>query len=278
MTDLLTPRNVNPVSDRAIITACLGRIRRRLWGVRLSERLALATTWGAATGAVLAGARLLREAHPYWAAAVPLVALLGAGVLWRKANACGRAGVLTPGMARTAAILTATLALAASVLMLIPAGAAIPVWAMAAAPALVLILAAIASVRMIDARAAAIFVDQRAGLEERVSTALEMLDTPATGGGGGGGNDLEAPFRAPVVESAVAACQQVKRAKVGYRRLDPRAYPLAATVALAAVAVSFLTPLPAPLAPIKRQYVQVQESARKLADVLKEEQQKRPPE
>jgi hypothetical protein len=275
MTDLLNPRTASsPVPERAIITSCLARIRRRLWGVRLGERLALAVAWSAGIGVTLVGARLLREAHPSWAAAVPAVPLVAALLLWQKAKAWGRGasgGVLTPNLVRLAAGITAAAAVAASVLMLIPAGASVPVWAMAAAPVAVFVLAAVASVRMIDTRTAAIFVDQRAGLEERVSTALEMLETPAA-------NDLEAAFRAPVVESAVAACQQVKRAKVGYRRLDSRAYAVAATVALAATGVSFLTPLPASVPPLKRQYVQVQESVRKLADVLKEEEQKRPPE
>ena len=45
------------------------------------------------------------------------------------------------------------------------------------------------------------------------------------------------------VTSAVAACHSIRRAKVGYSRLDPRAYAAAAACIAAAVGATWLSPL-----------------------------------
>jgi hypothetical protein len=258
--------------ERAVILRCLGRIRRRLWIVRLAERLALAFAWGASLAVVVGCARLLRERYPLWAALGAAVPLVGAVWLWMRSRQPSNSGspVLSPALLRAAAVLTAIAAAAGVLIMLAPWGGAIAPWHVVAGTVLLFAAAAIAAIRPVSLQTAAIFVDQRAGLEERVSTALELLETEAA-------SPMEAAFREPVIESAVAACHQVKRARVGYRHLDERAYAIAATAALAAVGVCFLTPLPSLARPQQRKYVQVIDSARHLSDALKEAEKKKLP-
>ena len=64
------------------------------------------------------------------------------------------------------------------------------------------------------------------------------------------------------------------RAKIAYARADQRLYATAATVAIAAVAVSFLTPLPASARTSQKQYAVVVEKSKKLEKILEDLAQK----
>ena len=258
-------------TSRATINACLTRIQRRLWAVRLAERLSLAVLWGAGVGITAAAARLLWPRNHWWALGALSIAIFAGVWLWLRTRQFGK-GVLTPGLLCVAAALTGVVVIATEILLNLPGPAAtLPAWSLLAGTITLFALAAIISVRMIDRRTAAIFVDQQAGLEERVSTALEFLEQPAPDFA------MDAAFRAPVIESAVAACQQVKLAKVGYRRLSSRAYAAAATMALAAAGIALLHPLSPPPTIAQHKFIAVIDSAKKMSEVLNELDQKKTP-
>ncbi len=145
-------------------------------------------------------------------------------------------------------------------------------WLIPAATVLIFAAAAGASTPRVNLRSAAIFVDQQAGLGEKVATALEMLD-------GGTTSELEAAFRAPVLSVAARACSEARQAKMRYQKMDHRVYAVAATGALAAGFLAFVTPLPALAQPGHHtQMVQVSNQAQKLKDVLKQLDEKKPAE
>jgi hypothetical protein len=225
--------------EHRVIVGCLTVIRRRLFGVRLIERLILALQWAAGVALFLTSARLLREPLswenlPSCAMLLSLIPLAGAYWIYRNATRLQYRG-LSPALVRIASILTALLAAAMFTLLFLPVGRQIPVWTVPATAILAFVILAAATVRMIDIRTAAIYVDQQVGLHERVSTALELLAMPAD-------SSRQTAFRAPVIASALDACQQVRSAKVGYRRLDSRAYALAALVAIAAASLTLIPP------------------------------------
>jgi len=259
------------------IILCLGRIRVRLWLVRVMERSAVALAWGGVVGVMLTTAWLLRVRFAGWATVVALVPVALGALAWmyamkleKKSRVLGIGGV-SAGLARVGAVATAVLAVGMTAAVWGATGAgAVPAWGIMVAAAVVFVVLAVGSVRMIDARSAAIFVDQQVGLNERVATALELLEQPAA-------SALEAAFRAPVIASAVGACQRVKTAKVAYGRMDGRVYAVAATVAIAAVAVSLMTPLPAQARTVKKMSPVIVTNAKNLQEVLKEMEQKRLP-
>jgi hypothetical protein len=258
-------------ADRRTIASCLTRIRTRLYTARLTERMALAVAWGAGVGLLPTAARLLRDRYPAWAVAAAAAGLPAAAWLWVRAGRFGR-GVLTPDQVRGGAALTAAVAAAAGAVALLPAGGAVPVWAMPAGTVALFAAAAVAVTRPVSPRAAAIFVDAQAGLDERVSTALELLDAPPPAEQAA----LEAAFRAPVVDAAVAACQEVKGAKVGYWRLGRHVYAAAVTLALAAGGLALLQPLPPAKAAVRKP-ISIAEPAKRLEQVLQEIEQKKLP-
>ena len=143
-----------------------------LWAVRLAERLSLAILWGAGVGITAAGARLLWPRNHWWATGALCIALFAGAWLSFRSRRYGR-GVLTPGLVQTAAALTGIVVIAAEIILnLSGPGAGLPPWSFIAGVIGLFAIAAVSSVRIIDRRSAAIFVDQQAGLEERVSTAL----------------------------------------------------------------------------------------------------------
>lgn len=257
-------------AEYTTILSCLATIRRRLFTVRLMERLALGLATGAAVALPVIGARLLRDRYPEWAAVVALLPGVAAGLMWVRAWRWAMAGI-PAGLIRLGAgvaVLGLLLALAVVVSPAVAGVLSVP-WLAGIVVAAGAVVGA-STVRPVAPQAAAIFVDQQVGLRERVSTALELLDGPAPA------SRVEAAFRQPLVASAVQACAAVKHARVGYARLDRRVYAIAATAAIAAVGLAFLTPLPAIATQQRKPYVKVVESTAKLADKLKEieEQQK----
>jgi hypothetical protein len=260
--------------EHRVIVACLTVIRRRLFGVRLIERLTLALQWAAFVALFLTGARLLREPLswenlPWCAMLLSLIPLAGAYWIYRNTAKLQYLGLST-SLVRIASILTALSAAAMFTLLFIPAGRQIPVWTVPAATILAFVILAAATVRMIDVRTAAIYVDQQVGLHERVSTALELLTAPPD-------SAPQTAFRAPVIASALDACQHVRSANVGYRRLDSRAYALAALVAIAAASLTLIPPSPARAVPIRKPNTILVSKSRDLHDVLKELEDKKLP-
>ncbi len=260
--------------EHGVIVHCLAGIRRRLWSVRLVERCILAIQWGAIIGLCLGGNRLLREPLPWenfpWTSLLlALLPLIAAGWLFRAAKRFQSLG-LSVMLIHITAGLTAFLSVAMLVLVLAPLGKVIPVWCVPTATIIAFVSIAAATVRMIDNHSAAIYVDQQVGLHERVSTALEMLETSAK-------SPLENVFRAPVIASALAACQQVRTAKVGYHRLDSRIYALAALVAIAAASLTLIPPMPARAISVRKPSTIIVKQSKDLREVLKELEDKKLP-
>jgi hypothetical protein len=170
---------------------------------------------------------------------------------------------------------TATLTVALSLLMLVlvisQKAPHIPTWLVPTATIGSFVLLAAATVRMVNARTAAIFVDQQVGLNERVSTALEILNSPAPT------SPLQAAFNAPVIASALKACQEVKTARVGYSRLGSRTYALAAVAATATVCISLLPPVAAQARAVRGPTIAVVKTTKDLQQVFKELEEKKLP-
>ncbi len=120
-----------------------------------------------------------------------------------------------------------------------------------------------------SARAAAIFVDQQVGLNERVATALEFLQNTS---------EPRSAFEKPVIAAALVACRSLPKERVGYARAGPQLYAGAALAAVAALAICFLTPLPAAARNIRRPNIAVMEKGKKLEAILNELEHKKPPE
>jgi hypothetical protein len=260
--------------EQRLIVRCLTVIRRRHFGVRLVERLALALQWSAAVALCLTGARLLREplsweSLPWCAMLLSLIPLAGAYWFYRNAATFQHLGLST-SLLRGTAILTALLAAAMLALLFLPIGRQIPVWSVPAATIIAFMILAAATTRMIDVRAAAIYVDQQIGLHERVSTALELLTTPP-------GSSPPSAFHAPVIASALDACQQVRTARIGYRRLDSRAYALAALVAIAAASLTLVPPAPARAVALRKPNTILVSKSKDLHDLLQELEDKKLP-
>ena len=269
-----TPPTPPTPPERSVIVNCLMGIRRRLWIVRLSERVTLGVEWGAVISLLLIGCRLLREPLPWenlpWMGLLMGLLPLGAAAwLFRAAPRLGKLN-LTPALVRVAAVLTAVLSVAMIVLVLHPLGRQVPVWMVPAATIAAFVIMSAASVRMVNLRSAAIYVDQQVGLHERVSTALEMLEAPAA-------STLVAAFRAPVIASALGACQEVRTAKVGYSRLDSRLYAFAALVAIAAASLTLIPPMPARAVPIRKPNTILVQQSKNLHEILKDLEEKKLP-
>ena len=223
--------------EQTVIQDCLGRIRRRLYVVRTAERAAIALLWGAVVGADLVLARYLTLRFPAYAILVGLVPAILVGAFWvgrMKYEMLRR--VSLPFCIHAGSGLTVG-AVAVGIGAMV-SGAGWPMWVYCAGPLVGFLVAAVAMGRVVTPQAAAIFVDQQAGLQERVSTAFELLNKPVT-------NVQVAMFQAPLVASAAEACREVRRARVGYARLDRRVYLASAVCMAAAVGVSFMQPLSA---------------------------------
>ncbi len=235
---MTSPRTapVNP-PEYDVIVSSLNKIRGRLWLMRLAERVALAIAVGTAVAVVLVCSRLVCERSVPGAMGIALVPMIGAAWLWVKSPRFNNV-VLTPVLVRLAAVIIAVLCVATLALVSTSVLAQLPIWSIPAGAVAILSIAAAATVRVVDTRSAAIFVDQQIGLKERVSTALEFIHTES-------GSALEDSFRRPLIFSALAACTEVRRARIGYSRLDRRVYALMVTGILAASGISLLTPLPA---------------------------------
>jgi len=264
--------------EYGVIVTCLNRVRRRLWVVRAAERMAVGLAWGAGVGIFMVGARLLVDRF-YWisilAALIPLVAATTAWNEARHVRGRGRGGVvITPMFLWLMAGLTCVAVAATVTALSVTVSAHLPVWAFAAGTAALFVLCSALTVRPINAKTAAIFVDQQVGLKERVSTALEFVNA-APEEGTRGASEIEAAFRKPVIASALEACQSMRTAKVGYARADQRLYALAATVAIVATGVCFLTPLPAAANPANKPFLAVVDKGEKLNKILQEIEQKK---
>jgi len=229
-----------------VILACLGRIRTRLWLTRLTERLALTLVWAATLELFFMGAYLVRDRWLWLAMLILIVPPIAGGWIWRKAErlAAGRiaqAWGISFLFLRLNAAITCAVSLGLLADVIHPNPGAMPLWSRMIAGFLLFLFIAALMVRRATTREVAIFVDQQVGLKERVSTALELCHpTPAQPT-----TALEVAFRTPVIASAIAACQSVRAAKVGYRRVDSRVYPLAATMVIAAAAACFVPPMQA---------------------------------
>ena len=266
MSDVQVRAGSENASEFQVIARSLNRVRRRLWFVRAGERAVVGLAWGAAAGLFFVGARLVVDWSQWMSLAIAAFPVVPAVWMWREGRKA-RGVVANTFLIRMFAVLTVLLA-AATVAALSAAGMMhATTWAFAALPLAVFAVAGAATVRAVDAKAAAIFIDQQVGLKERVSTALEFLNVAPT-------SPMEAAFRQPVLASAVEACTKIGQAKIGYARADQRLYATAATVAVAAVAVSFLTPLPAAARTSQKQYAVVVEKGKKLEKILEELAQK----
>ncbi len=219
------------------ILATLAGIRTRLYLTRLAERSTLALIVAALVGINLLFATFLFFRYPILAhvvAALPLVAAPAA--LWVRFER------KVPAYPFAVALAAVAGTLAFLVLMHTSFRPQIAPWMIPAGAAIACLAATLVTTRPVDTRASAIFVDHQVGLKERVSTALEWAGMqPAS--------PLEDAFRGPLVQSAIAACKTVHGARVGYGRLDRRAYAVAATCIIAAIAATQLEPLPAPYHP-----------------------------
>ncbi len=238
------------------IVSSLNRIRSRLWVTRMLERVALGLGWAGVIAVFLVCARLLVERYMTGAFVIAAIPLAAAGWMYFKTEGV-RGAVVTPNLLRLAALTTGLVAIVWIVLLAVGQTQAYPIWGISATCGGIFAVVAGATVRMVNTRTAAIFVDQQVGLRERVSTALEVMQVQA-------GSELEARFQKPIVDSALAACAVVRTAKVGYARLDRRAYALAICAILAASGVSLLNPIPALAKPNRPVVVKVQTQNEKL--------------
>ena len=266
MTDVQVRAGSENAAEYQVIARSLNRVRRRLWFVRAGERAVVGLAWGAAAALFFVGARLVVDWSSWVSVTIAAFPVVPAAWMWREARKA-RGVVANTFLIRIFSVLTVLLA--AGTVAAFSSAVAIhaATWAFAALPLAVFAIAGAATVRAVDAKTAAIFIDQQVGLKERVSTALDFLNVaPAS--------PMEAAFRQPVLASAVEACNSVGRAKIGYARADQRLYATAATVAIAAVAVSFLTPLPAAARTSEKQYAVVVEKGKKLEKILEELAQK----
>ncbi|HUO07213.1 MAG TPA: hypothetical protein VM008_02690 [Phycisphaerae bacterium] len=266
MADVQLRSGSENAAEYRIIARCLNQVRRRLWLVRVVERASVGIAWGAALGLFLVGARLTTDRSHWISLVIPLLAIPAVIWTWQRAS-FARGIIATRTFLRFLGILTVILIVATLVLLSIAATAHAPVWMFAAAPVAIFVVASALTIRPVDAKAAAIFVDQQVGLQERVSTAFEFLSVaPAS--------PMEAAFRQPVIASAVEACRRMGESRIGYARADRRLYATAGAVAIAAAAVCLLTPLPAAARSSTKQYLAVVEKGKKLDKILEELAQK----
>ena len=166
---MTSPRTapVNP-PEYDVIVSSLNKIRGRLWLMRLAERVALAIAVGTVVGVVLVCSRLVCERSVAGAMGIALVPLAGAAWLWMKSSRFNNV-VLTPVLVRLAAVIIAVLCVATLALVSTSVLTQLPIWSIPAGAVAILSIAAAATVRVVDTRSAAIFVDQQIGLKERVS-------------------------------------------------------------------------------------------------------------
>jgi hypothetical protein len=262
-----TPPTPANSPEYSTIIRCLSRIRRRHWSVRLLERSVLALQWSSALSLFLTSSYLLRhplpwENYPWTAMLLSLIPIAASAWLLRRAP--------NFPFIRLATALTALLSCASLVLLFWPKGLIIEVWMVPTATISAFVILAAASVRRLDFRAAAIYVDQQVGLHERVSTALELLQTPVN-------SQLENAFRAPVIASALDACIHVSVARIAYGRLNSRHYSLAALLLLVALGATYIPATPARAQPLKKPNVIAVKQATDLHELLKELAEKQPP-
>src|SRR5579884_1555629 len=236
-------------SEAATITSCLSRVRRRLFLTRLLERSAMGLAAGAAAAIFFVAGRLAIDWSHWIALEIALLPAFGGAWLWHVARkSVGIVG--TKNFLRLLAVLAWAAVIIAVALLSAPGTMHAPAWMFAAGTTAMFVLAAAMTVRPVEPRAAAIFIDQQVGLRERLSTALELLNSPPR-------SEIEAAFHAPVLASALNACQSLRTARVRYARADERLYAAAATVAIAAAAVCLLTPLPAAANQANKPYLAV---------------------
>jgi undecaprenyl pyrophosphate phosphatase UppP len=255
-------------SQYRIVLDCLNRVRRRLWLTRFGEHAALFLAVGAGVAIALSGARWVSERFLWLAIVVALLpAVVSAGILFNRRKLIRR-----QRDTQVLAGLAACCSVGFVVWLCVASTSQVPAWAVPVAVMGVFLAAAVATLRPISSKAAAIFVDQSAGLQERVATAFEFATSA------GPVSAMESAFRQPVLAAAVEACHTVRRAKVRYARADGRLYPIAAATVIAAAAVSALAPLPAAAHATRQPYVAVIEKSKKLENLLNDLEQKKIPE
>jgi len=214
------------VSDR--IVAILNRFRRRLVLVRVAEAAGVAAAAGGATSAALMGAWVLAGRYPLPAAGV-CAAALAAGVAasaWRRV----RAGLHPEPLVQWIVALVPAVAGAAGVAgVLTGAAAHVPKNALVLiVPAAAALAAAAALLRAASLASVAASVDARAGLRERLRTALETS-----------GDETDEQFAAAVRAQAL---QAASRPDVRGVRFWKRSRATVGAVGLALAATALMLP------------------------------------
>lgn len=217
------------------IVACINRIRRRLWLVRLSEAATTALLLAALTSIFIVASRLLSERYRALSVIVALSPIiLIAWAQWRHSYWLR----FVPRFSNPLRIAAALLLVAHASMLFSRVYLTLPLWIAPAAAAVLLIAVALLRTRKASLREAAIFVDLQAGLREQVSTALEWANAEPP-------SPLEAAFRAPLLAAATQACATVRNAKVGYARLNRRVYGMTLLSVLVAGGMTLVNPLQA---------------------------------
>jgi len=245
----MSPDNNN--MQQGVILNLLQHIARRLWLTHLVERAAVAQAIAGGVAICLVLARWVHDRYIFLAvvlALLPLLlmvtALLGLARRQWRGRLTGRAVHTTwqtlPLHRRIVLVTAALLCVAAAVIFGLPVASHLKMWMIPSVVGAACLLAAFLTLPTVTHRAAAIFVDRQAGLQEKVTTALEWTHV-------GPAAPLEEGFRTPLLQSAAAACQQVHIARAGYARLDPRMYGIMLAAALVAGLLTTLQPLQASL-------------------------------
>ncbi len=241
----------------ATIQSVLRRLARRLLWTRSVEALAVGAGGGAALALVLLGARLIAGPYPLWAALVAALALAPAMLALpdRRTRAWPRLGRALGNFPRPARLVLGGLAVASTLAAwtLIGLGlyARLEPWLI---PTVLVGLGGLAAavavvVRGVSLHQAALYVDGRANLGERLTTALEL---ERTGG---------SVFAEAVRQQALAAVQRHRPGRMGFWRRTRRTPAAVGLLALACGLVLLVRPLPVPGAQRQRQWQQVSQRA-----------------
>ncbi len=257
--------------QQRIILNLLERIQQRLWLTRLLERSAVTLAFGSVLAICLVLARWVLDWNlplavglalvPALAAVVGLIGTARRNYRGRLFNTMGYVFNRLPGEVRVLTVVCMALSFAAAIFLALPWADGVTMWMIAAVAAAVCLLAGFFTLPRISHRATAIFVDQQAGLKEKVATAFEWANVKSA-------STMEEGFRAPLLQSAVEACQKVQIARAGYARLDQRVYAITIATILGAAALTLLQPLQAQSHGTQHPLLVVSKASDTLADAL----------
>jgi hypothetical protein len=247
-----------------VVLHCVKKVRRRLWLTRLREQTTRFLLIDGCVAIVLSASRWIADRFLWLAVLMALLPAMAALIISLKAKRERYPWGVVVGLCSVCS--------AAFVAWLcIGSVTHVPAWIIPAAVLALTLPPALATLRPITEKSAAIFIDQSAGLQERVSTALEFAHAPAPV------SSMEVAFRQPVLAAAADACSTFHTAKVRYARADGQLYPLTVLALAAAVGVSALAPLSAGAPATRQPYLAVVEKSKKLENLLNDLERKKIP-